>query len=112
MLLLTSPRLLLLDEPSKGLDYASKQDIIKILHDLKKKGVSVFAVTHDVEFAADVADTSAMLFNKQLIGVKGSRDFFCDNKLYTTPICRITDGILDGCVTINDVVKMVGKDEK
>ncbi|MDD5923521.1 MAG: ATP-binding cassette domain-containing protein [Clostridia bacterium] len=112
MLLITSPRLLLLDEPSKGLDYASKQDIIKIMHSLKKKGVSVFAVTHDLEFAADVADTSAMLFNKKLIGLKNSREFFCDNKLYTTPICRITDGILDGCVTINDVVKMVGKDEK
>ena len=58
--LLTDPKILLLDEPTKGIDNFFKLEFAEILKDLKKQGVTIIMVSHDVEFCAKYADLVSM----------------------------------------------------
>ena len=53
--MLSEPRILLLDEPTKGFDAHSKQNLSEILKKLKARGITVVTVTHEIEFAAENA---------------------------------------------------------
>lgn len=54
--LLLRPRILLMDEPTKGMDAEYKEEIGKILNRLKQHGLTIFMISHDVEFVAEYAD--------------------------------------------------------
>lgn len=110
-LLLTEPRILFLDEPTKALDSAAKKEFAKIISDLKSNGVTIVAVTHDVEFAAENADRCALFFEGEIIASSKKEKFFSDNNFYTTAASRIARGIFDGAVTADDIIK-AGKCEK
>ena len=94
IVLATKPRLLLLDEPTKGLDAVLTAELVKKLKTLAQEGVTIVIVSHDVEFAATVADRCSLLFNGEVVSVSDSRDFFAGNYFYTTVLGRITRGIL------------------
>jgi len=83
------PDLLLLDEPTKGLDPFFKATLGKILKGLTAKGVTVFMVSHDIEFCAEYGDTCAMFFDGGITAEGGSRDFFSGNNFYTTAANRL-----------------------
>lgn len=101
----TKPRLLLLDEPTKGLDSASKLALSSALKQLKETGMTIVAVTHDAEFAADTADRCAMFFRGQNVCAAPSRDFFKSGSFYTTPFVPMTKGFFeDTPVTLADTV--------
>ncbi len=104
--LAANPHLLLLDEPTKGLDAAAKQKISGVLHDLKEKKVTVVSVTHDVEFAAMSSDRCAMFFNGCIAASGTPDEFFSENTFYTTAISRITRGVYDKIVTLEDAVEI------
>ena len=84
-LLLVKPTLLLLDEPTKGLDAASKHEIAEILHGLREAKVTVVLVTHDLAFVSEVADTATMLFDGQAACTEPVTDFFENNLFYRLP---------------------------
>ena len=105
-ILATEPKLLLLDEPTKGIDAAAKQKIIQVLQNLKKNGMTIVAVTHDVEFAAECADRCAMFFHGRMIAEDTPRRFFSENSFYTTAISRMTRNYFQNAVTIQDAVKL------
>ena len=65
--LLTRPQLLLLDEPTKGIDSFFKETFASILTELKKKGITIVMVSHDVEFCARYADQVSMFFDGQVL---------------------------------------------
>ena len=96
----TKPRLLLLDEPTKGLDAYKKQQIMNILKELKENGVTVVTVTHDVEFAAAIADRVAMFFRGDAVSVGTPEEFFFENSFYTTSASRMSKGYYDRAVTV------------
>ncbi|MBQ1256717.1 MAG: ATP-binding cassette domain-containing protein [Clostridia bacterium] len=98
----TKPKLLLLDEPTKGVDAGTKKQLTAILKSLKANGMTVILVTHDVEFAAETADKCAMFFRGDLVSVGTPREFFRRNSFYTTPISRMTRGIFENAVTLSD----------
>ena len=102
----TRPRILLLDEPTKGLDAHMKSVFVKIIKKLKADGVTVFAVTHDTELAAEISDRTAMLFRGQITSIGSVRAFFSENSFFTTPVSRMTRGYYDGVVTVDDVVTL------
>ncbi|MBE6864490.1 MAG: energy-coupling factor ABC transporter ATP-binding protein [Ruminococcus flavefaciens] len=104
--LAASPKLLLLDEPTKGMDAAAKLKISAILRDLRDSGVTIAVVTHDVEFAAECADRCAMFFSGQVVSVERSKRFFSDNNFYTTAVNRITRDFYSDIVTHDDAVKI------
>lgn len=104
--LLTNPRLLLLDEPTKALDGAQKERLARVVKDLKSRGVTVVIVTHDTDFAAEISDRCAMFFAGEAISTGTPREFFSDNGYYTTESSRMTRGYYDGAVTTGDVVSL------
>ncbi len=97
--LLTEPELLLLDEPTKGLDAVCKRELRALLRRLAAQGVCVLLVTHDVEFAAETADRCALLFDGGVIGAGTPEDFFSENSFYTTAAVRMAHDLCPRAVT-------------
>ena len=80
--LATDPKLLLLDEPTKGLDLASRRIIARALRDHANAGGTVIMATHDLDFAEQVADDVAMMFDGEIACMEPPADFFADNVFY------------------------------
>ncbi len=106
--LLTEPEILLLDEPTKGLDAEFKQELAGILSELKKRGTTVFMVSHDVEFCAEFADRCALMFDGTVVTEGTPREFFSGNSFYTTSASRMARETVPGAVTVNDIVYAFG----
>lgn len=102
-LLLLQPDILLLDEPTKGLDAFAKEEFASILTDLKKKGKTLVVVSHDLDFIAQFADDCSMLFQGEITCTDACKPFFEGNSFYTTGVNRVTRGLLPHCVTLEDV---------
>ena len=81
-LLLIGPELLLLDEPTKGLDLASRRIIARALRDHAQAGGTVIMATHDLDFAEQVANNIAMMFDGEIACMEPPADFFADNVFY------------------------------
>ena len=104
--LLTNPKLLLLDEPTKGIDSFFKETFAGILDDLKNQGITIVMVSHDVEFCARYADVVSMFFDGQILTTDTPRRFFGSNSFYTTAAHRMSRHIFDGAVTAEDVIAL------
>lgn len=99
-LLLTSPQLILLDEPTKGMDAAYRSGLVKTVRGLAQKGAAVIIATHDTGFAAAVSDRCGLFFNGELLSVCSPRRFFSATRFYTTAASRITRDYLPCAVTV------------
>ena len=104
--LLTDPKLLLLDEPTKGIDSFFKEILAEILCKLKGRGVTVVMVSHDVEFCAKYADMVSMFFDGQILTTDTPRRFFGNNSFYTTAANRMSRHVFSMAVTAEDVVEL------
>lgn len=104
--LLTEPKLLLLDEPTKGIDSFFKETFAGILAELKKEGITVVMVSHDVEFCARYADLVSMFFDGQILTTDTPRRFFGNNSFYTTAANRMSRHVFSQAVTAGDVVAL------
>ena len=107
-LLLCAPNILLLDEPTKGLDAAFKRQLAQILRELQAGGVTIVTVSHDVEFCAEFADRCALFFDGGITAEGTPRAFFSGNCFYTTAADRIARELLPGAVTVRDVAAACG----
>lgn len=103
-LLLMEPDILLLDEPTKGLDGEAKKVFASLLSDLQNQGKTVVMVSHDLTFVAEYMQTCAMFFDGKVLCHTLARKFLADNYFYTTPVCRMTQGILPDCIIVKDVI--------
>ncbi len=103
--LAAKPKILLLDEPTKGIDAASKQIITEVLRNLKQAGMTIIAVTHDVEFAAECADRCAMFFRGRVMACDMPEKFFSENSFYTTSVSRMTREFCKNIVTVEKAVR-------
>ena len=104
--LLTQPKLLLLDEPTKGLDSFFKLKFAKILQWLKEQGITVIMVSHDVEFCAEYADLVSMFFDGQVVTTDTPHRFFGQNSFYTTAANRMSRCVFRDAVTAGDVAAL------
>ena len=104
--LLTNPRLLLLDEPTKGLDCGFKARFARTLKRLTGEGMTIVMVSHDIEFCAEHADIAAMFFDGQIIASGRPREFFGSNSFYTTSSNRMSRCIFENAVTAEDVTAL------
>ena len=105
--LLTKPRLLLLDEPTKGLDSFFKRKLSGVLRRLLDSGVTIVMVSHDVEFCAENADLASMFFDGQLLTTNTPRRFFSRNSFYTTAANRMSRHLFPGAVTAENVMALL-----
>ena len=110
--LLAEPRLLLLDEPTKGLDSFFKQSFAGILKDLCRQGITVVMVSHDVEFCAEYADLVSMFFDGQLLTTDTPRRFFGSNSFYTTAANRMSRRFFENAVTARDVTELLEQNQE
>lgn len=94
------PDALLLDEPTKGMDSASKASLAELLRDIAARGAAVVLVTHDTELAAACADSCALLFGGEIVSTAPPAEFFSENYFYTTPARRMTRGIIEGIISL------------
>ena len=104
--LLTQPKLLLLDEPTKGIDSFFKETFAEILKQLQSKGITIIMVSHDVEFCAKYADMVSMFFDGQMLTTDTPRRFFGNNSFYTTAANRMSRHVFSMAVTAEDVVSL------
>ncbi len=107
-ILLLNPKILLLDEPTKGLDPFFKIKLAEILNSLKRQGVTIFMVSHDIEFCASYADRCYMFFDGEIVSSGAPNDFFAGNNFYTTVANRITREVGNNFITVDDVVNYIG----
>lgn len=106
--LLQEPDILLLDEPTKGLDAHFKQKFASILDELRKHGLTVCMVSHDVEFCAAYADRCGLLFDGKVVSEGPAARFFAGNHFYTTAANRMARTHFPDAVTAEEIVRRLG----
>lgn len=109
-LLLCRPDILLLDEPTKGMDAFFKTELAGIFAQLRSCGMTILMVSHDVNFCAEHASGCAFLFGGELTAFADTRSFFAGNNYYTTDARRISSGILPRCITAKEVLACFQKE--
>lgn len=108
-ILLLRPKLLLMDEPTKGLDSYFKKEFAGILALLKEQGVTVFMISHDIEFCASYADRCGLFFDGNIVACGTPGEFFAGNNFYTTAANRMARRYFPMAVTGEDVVECLKK---
>ncbi len=106
--LLTSPDILLLDEPTKGFDAEFKETFAFILRRLVAQGVTILMVSHDVPFCAEYAHKCGLFFDGNIVAEGTPREFFSGNSFYTTPANRMARHLIPKAVTVADIIGCCG----
>ena len=108
--LLCEPEILMLDEPTKGMDADFKAAFGQKLIDLKNRGIAILLVSHDVEFCAEYADRVGFLFRGSIVEENAPREFFCENTFYTTAANRIARDVYKNALLAGEVIKLASED--
>lgn len=106
-ILLLNPEILLLDEPTKGLDSGFKYKLASILKRLQRQGTTILMVSHDIEFCGRYGDRCAMFFDGKIITTNTPRLFFSGNSFYTTAANRMSRHLFENAVNVDDIVALV-----
>lgn len=104
--LLLEPKLLILDEPTKGLDAHFKVKFAKIINKLIENKVTVVMVSHDIEFCASYAHRCALFFDGSIVTSNTPNKFFSGNSFYTTVANRMSRQVFENAVTCEDVITL------
>ena len=110
--LLRKPKLLLLDEPTKGMDSIFKAEVAAILDRLCREGVTVVMVSHDVEFCAEYAQLVGLFFDGQLITTGTPQTLFGSNSFYTTAVSRMSRHVFRNAVTSEQAAALIKRNRE
>jgi energy-coupling factor transporter ATP-binding protein EcfA2 len=103
--LVGGPRVLLLDEPTRGMDAVRKRALIATLHRLRDDGVAILLATHDVELVAEVASRVALLGDGRIVADGGPRAVLSGSLTFTTAVNKLYG---DGFLTPDDILSGLG----
>ena len=98
------PAVLLLDEPTKGIDNIYKEQLGILLRDLAENGKTIILVSHDLDFCGEYSDRCGLFAQGSLISEDTAREFFLNNRFYTTTIAKLARGIIDGAYKMEDML--------
>lgn len=112
MALLKRPKLLLLDEPTKGMDALFKRELGEKIRLLVKSGMTVVAVSHDSEFCARYADECAFICDGVCSQPAQTGDFFAGNFFFTTGANKMSRHVFENAVTESEVLSLCRKNQK
>jgi len=104
--LVAGPRLLLLDEPTRGIDYRLKAELGGLLREIASSGGAVVMVTHDVEFAAEYAGRVVMVFDG-MVACDGPREVLGESLFYASQMARLFRGTASDVLTVNEGLEKV-----
>lgn len=107
--LVTQPDVLLLDEPTRGLDVQLKHQLGEILQTLKKQGTSILMITHDVEFAAEISDRVIIMSAGEIVADGDKRQVLANSLYYAPQINRLFRGINDQILSVTDSLQLMQK---
>jgi ABC-type multidrug transport system ATPase subunit len=99
--LVNRPEILLLDEPTRGLDPKLKQQLGNLLLKLNRGGVTIILVTHDIEFATEFCSSYMLLFSGEIISSGTREDVLKDGIFYTTAANKIFRDIAPEIYTVD-----------
>ena len=108
-LFLVSPDIIILDEPTQGMDMLNKEYLKNLIFEQKKLGKSIIVVTHDLRFAAEMGDRVGLFFDGKILSLRQAKDFFADNSLYTTESSLLTRDFAKDLYTVQKVVDCINK---
>lgn len=108
-ILLLNPEMLLLDEPTKGMDEHFKMVFASVLKEFKQEGKTIVLVSHDIEFCAEFSDRCAMIFDGIVTSAGSPREFFSGNAFYTTSANKMARDIIPYAVLTEDIILALGK---
>jgi energy-coupling factor transport system ATP-binding protein len=101
----TKPRLLLLDEPTRGLDYEAKRELVRLLQEWQAEGAGIMLVTHDVELVAQAADRVVLLSQGEVIADE-EPEVLTTSPLFAPQVARLFPGT--GWLTVRDALEGLG----
>jgi len=99
------PRLLLLDEPTRGMDAWRKLELAAHLRELRASGVAIAMVTHDVELVAQCATRIVMLGDREIVADGTPREVLSGSLTYTTQVNKVFGGTW---LTVDEVLAALG----
>ncbi len=108
-LLVLEPRILFLDEATKGMDAFFKVKFGALLRKLTAQGTAIVLISHDIEFCAEYADRLAMFFDGGIIAEGTPKEVLSGNNFYTTVAARIGRGMMDGAVTAGELIERINR---
>jgi energy-coupling factor transport system ATP-binding protein len=100
--IVTAPRLWLLDEPTRGLDYQAKRELIAIWRRWQAQGASLLLVTHDVELAAQIADRTLIMSQGEIIADGPTAELLPASPLFAPQVARLFPG--SGWLTVEQAL--------
>ena len=95
------PTVLLLDEPTRGLDYGAKRRLRDVVHELANRGRAVLLSTHDVEFVADTADRVVVMADGELVADGPTVDVIVSSPAFAPQVAKILSP--QAWLTVRDV---------
>jgi len=101
VVLAPAPPLLLLDEPTRGLDYPGKARLVRLLEELAAAGHAVVLATHDVELVAQVATRAVVLAEGEVVADGPARDVVCQSPVFAPQVAKVLAP--DAWLTVNEV---------
>lgn len=103
-LFLTNPDVIILDEPTQGMDIAAKDYLKVFLREQTAQGKSVIIITHDLKFASEIGDRIGLFFDGKISSLSSKQEFFGNNFLYTTECSLLTRDMCYGLSNVDEVV--------
>lgn len=104
-LLLMEADLICLDEPTKGLDALGKKELAKLLQACQEIGKTIIIVSHDISFCANYTQYCSLLFQGRFVATAKTKDFFKENRFYTTQTRKLASLSFPDCLTDEDLLK-------
>jgi energy-coupling factor transporter ATP-binding protein EcfA2 len=89
IVLAPGPPLVLLDEPTRGLDYPSKERLVTVLRKLAAAGIGVVLATHDVELVAQAANRAVVLAEGEIVSDGAARDVVCHSPVFAPQVAKV-----------------------
>lgn len=108
----SSPDLLLLDEPTRGLDYHAKESLGKYLLKLTEEGLTVLMITHDVEFAAEYAQDVLLMTKGRIIAQGKKSALLTDSIFYASQVSKLFAVFEHSAVTVEEAVEIINRLEE
>jgi energy-coupling factor transport system ATP-binding protein len=106
VILAARPPLLLLDEPTRGLDYPTKARLVEVLRDLARAGHGIVLATHDVERAAEVATRVVVLAEGEVVADGNTADVVVSSPMFAPQVAKVLAP--EPWLTVSDVLSAIG----
>ncbi len=104
-ILVLQPDMILLDEPTRGLESGLKNKLGKLLQNLNKKGTSIILVTHDTDFASNFCRRYMIMFNGRIVADGNKRQVLGDGIFYTTSMNKLLRDKDDSIFTLEEAIE-------